>query len=276
MVQRIILANDTEVSYAKQNGLDDSLDLSLIPIIKRITNKNRINLKQNTNKIVNEINGKIDEYPESNIIFFAQFNKGDLRSEEELEIIKEIQLKSNLDTFVFQELSENETIDNSKKEFNKIKKLAEDKKIFVVLDIKSKDIEDKIDFFLLGGVKNFIIRGGDYNNFPKWIEIRESIHKFKGDFIISLYGRWDRDKVSYIKYALSLGCDFTFHEKPAPYPVDMNSILNLNDNFVYELIPVDGDYGITVNEDNKYSFSRIRALLKAQELSPNIGIVTIS
>ncbi len=108
------------------------------------------------------------------------------------------------------------------------------------------------------------------------MEIRESIHKLQGDFIISVYGRWDSDKVSYFKYALELGCDYTFHEKPAPYPVKIEGILNLNDNFVYEQISVNGDYGITINDENNYSFSRVRTLLKAQELAPSVQLVQVA
>jgi len=144
------------------------------------------------------------------------------------------------------------------------------------LDIKSESIEDKVDFLLLNGVRNFIIRGGEYNYIEKWVEIRESIHKLKGNFVISVHRRWDNDKVSYLKYALYLGCDYAFHEKPSPYPVEVRNILNLNDNFVYESIPVNGDYGITITDENNYSFSRVRALLKAQELSPSIEIIQIS
>lgn len=276
MVERTILANDVEVGYAKQNGLGDSLNLSIIPFIKRITNINRINLKQNSNKILNELNGFIDKNSDSKIIFFAQFNKGDIKSREELNVINNIQLKSNLETFVFQELSDNETFDNLKKEFDKIKSFVNNKDIFVLLDIKSKSVEDKVDFLLLNGVKNFIIRGGEYNNVEKWIEIRESIHKLKGNLAISVHRRWDNDKVSYLKYALYLGCDYAFHEKPAPYPVEVRNILNLNDNFVYESISVNGDYGVVVTDENNYSFSRVRTLLKAQELSPLIEIIQIS
>ena len=54
------------------------------------------------------------------------------------------------------------------------------------------------------------------------------------------------------------------------------SILNLNDNFVYQLISVDGDYGVNITEENNYSFSRARALLKAQELVPRIELLQVS
>lgn len=276
MVTKIILANDTEINYAKQNGLNDSLNLSLIPMIKRITSKTRINLKNNSKKLINELNGFIDKHSDSKVIFFSQFNKGDIRAKEELEIIGEIQQKSNLDTFVFQELDEKNTLNDFKKDFESSENFSSGKEIFAVLDIKSKFVEDKVDFLLLNGVKNFVLRGGEYDNIGKWIEIRDSIHKLKGDFIISVYGRWDKDKVSYFKYALELGCDYTFHEKPAPYPVKVEGILNLNDNFVYESISVDGDYGITINDENNYSFSRVRTLLKAQELAPNVRVIQIS
>ena len=276
MVTKIILANDTEINYAKQNGLNDSLNLSLIPMIKRITNKTRINLRNNSKKLINEINGFIDKHSDSKIIFFPQFNKGDIRAKEELKIIGEIQQKSNLDTFVFQELDEKNTLNDFKKDFESSGKFSSGKEIFAVLDIKSKFVEDKVDFLLFNGVRNFILRGGEYCNVRKWIEIRESIRKLKGNFIISVYGRWDKNKVSYFKYALELDCDYTFHEKPAPYPVKIKEILNLNDNFVYESISVDGDYGITINDENNYSFSRVRTLLKAQELAPNIRVIQIS
>lgn len=275
-MNRIILANDTEINYAKQNDLNDSLNLSLIPMIKRITSKTRMNLAINSQKIVNWINGFIDKHSDSKVIFFSQFNKGDIRSKEELKIIGKIQQKSNLDTFVFQESDEKNNLKDFKKDFEMSKEFSFGKEIFAVLDIRSKFIEDKIDFLLLNGIRNFILRGGEYDNIEKWIEIRESIRKLKGDFIISVYGRWDKDKVSYFKYALELGCDYTFHEKPAPYPVKIEEILNLNDNFVYESISVDGDYGITINDENNYSFSRVRTLLKAQELAPNIQVIQIS
>ena len=245
-------------------------------MIKRVTSKTRINLKNNSKKLINEINGFIDKHSDSKIIFFSQFNKGDVRAKDELEVIGEIQQKSNLDTFVFQELDEKNTLDDFKNDFNKAKKFSDNKEIFAVLDIRSKFVEDKVDFLLMNGIKNFILRGGEYDNIRKWIEIRESIHKLKGDFIISVYGRWDKYKVSYFKYALALGCDYTFHEKPAPYPVKMNGILNLNDNFVYESISVDGDYGVTITDENNYSFSRVRTLLKAQELAPSVQLLQIS
>ncbi|MFH1237909.1 MAG: hypothetical protein ABIH79_02095 [archaeon] len=276
MVTKIILANDTEINYAKQNGLSDSLNLSLIPMIKRITSKTRINLKNNSKKLTNEINGFIDKHSDSKIIFFSQFNKGDIRAKEELKIIGEIQQKSNLDTFVFQELDERNTLEDFKKDFESSKKFSKEKEIFAVVDIKSKFIQDKVDFLLVNGIKNFIFRGGEYDNVRKWIEIRESIRKLKGNFIISVYGRWDRDKVSYFKYALEFDCDYTFHEKPAPYPVKIQEILNLNDNFVYELISVNGDYGINITDENNYSFSRVRTLLKAQELSRSVQLIQIS
>jgi hypothetical protein len=277
MVNAMILANDTEINYAKQNGLNDSLNLSLIPLIKRITSKTRLNLKSNSKKLINEINGFIDKRSDSKIIFYSQFNKGDIRAKEELEIIGEIQQKSNLDTFVFQELDEKNTLKDFKKDFERSRKFSVGKEIFAVLDIRSKFIEDKVDFLLLNGVRNFILRGGEYDNIEKWIEIRESIHKLKGDFIISVYGRWDSDKVSYFKYALELGCDYTFHEKPAPYPVKIiGNALNLNDNFVYEPISVNGDYGITITKKNKYSFSRVRSLLKAQELVQSVQVIQIA
>ena len=47
MVSGIILANDTEINYAKQNGLNDSLNLSLAPFVKRITIRNRERLDAN-------------------------------------------------------------------------------------------------------------------------------------------------------------------------------------------------------------------------------------
>ena len=276
MTEKIILANDTEINYAKQNDLNDSLNLSLIPMIRRITNKTRINLENNSKKLINEINGFIDKHSESKVIFFSQFNKGDIRAKEELEIIGEIQQKSNLDTFVFQELNEKNTLKDLKKDFEETKRFFVGKEIFAVLDIKSKFVEDKVDFLLMSGVRNFILRGGEYDKIEKWIEIRESIRKFQGNFIISVYGRWDKDKVSYFKYALSLGCDYTFHEKPAPYPVKINGILNLNENFVYEQISVNGDYGRTITDENNYSFSRVRTLLKAQELAPSVQVIQVS
>lgn len=276
MVNAMILANDTEINYAKQNGLNDSLNLSLIPMIRRITNKTRLNLKSNSKKLINEINGFIGKHSDSKVIFYSQFNKGDIRSKEELEIIGEIQQKSNLDTFVFQELDEKNTLKDFKKDFEKSIKFSIGKEIFAVLDIRSKFIEDKVDFLLLNRVRNFILRGGEYDNIEKWIEIRESIHKLQGDFIISVYGRWDNEKVSYFRYALELGCDYTFHEKPTPYPVKIEGILNLNDNFVYEPIPVDGDYGITITDENNYSFSRVRTLLKAQELTSSVQLIQIA
>ena len=276
MVEKVILANDNEINYAKQNGLNDSLNLSLIPMIKRITSKTRINLKNNSKKLINEINGFIDKHSDSKIIFFSQFNKGDIRAKEELKVIGEIQQKSNLDTFVFQELDEKNTLNDFEKDFESSEKFSLGKEIFVVLDIKSKFVEDKVDFLLINGVRNFILRGGEYDNIRKWIEIRESIHRVKGDFIISVYRRWDIDKVSYLKYALSLGCDYTFHEKPAPYPVNVESILNLNNNFVYELISVNGDYGVIITDKNNYSFSRARSLIKAQELAPSVQVIKIS
>jgi len=276
MVNAFILANDTEINYAKQNGLNDSLNLSLIPMIKRITSKTRLNLKSNSKKLINEINGFIDKHSDSKIIFYSQFNKGDVRAKEELEIIGEIQQKSNLDTFVFQELDEKNTLKDFKNDFERSRKFSVGKEIFAVLDIRSKFIKDKVDFLLQCGVRSFIIRGGEYNDIWKWTYIRESIRKLKGDFIISVYGRWDKDKVSYFKYALELDCDYTFHEKPAPYPVKIEGILNLNDNFVYEQISVNGDYGITINDENNYSFSRVRTLLKAQELAPSVQLIQVA
>ena len=276
MTNRIILANDTEINYAKQNGLNDSLNLSLIPMIKRITNATRINLKSNSTKLINEINGFIDKHSDSKVIFFSQFNKGDIRAKDELKIIGEIQQKSNLDTFIFQELDEKNTLKDFEKDFENSKKFSVGREVFAVLDIKSKFIEDKVDFLLLNGVRNFILRGGEYDNVRKWIEIRESIRKVNGKFIISVYGRWDNNKVSYFKYALELDCDYTFHEKPSPFKVEIKDILNLNDNFVYEKISVNGDYGITITDENNYSFSRVRTLLKAQELAPNVQLVQIS
>lgn len=276
MTEKTILANDVEVGYAEQNGLNNLLDLSIIPFIKRITNTNRINLKQNSSKFINELNGFIDKHKDSNVFFFAQFNKGDSRTKTELNTIWEIQQKSKLETFTFQESDEGNSLNDFKKEFEMSKKFSVGKEIFAVLDINSKFVEDKIDFLLLSKVRNFVLRGGDYNNLEKWVEIRDSIWKLKGDFIISVHRRWDNDKVSYFRYALYLGCDYTFHEKPAPYPVEIKNILNLNNNFVYEDILVDGDYGITLTDENKYSFSRVRDLLKAQELSPTIETIQIS
>lgn len=60
------------------------------------------------------------------------------------------------------------------------------------------------------------------------------------------------------------------------FKVEIKDILNLNDNFVYEKISVNGDYGITITDENNYSFSRVRTLLKAQELVPNVQLVQIS
>jgi len=67
-----------------------------------------------------------------------------------------------------------------------------------------------------------------------------------------------------------------FHEKPAPYPVKIEGILNLNDNFVYEQISINGDYGIIINDENNYGFSRIRTLFKAQELAPSVQLIQIA
>ena len=148
MVEAVILANDTEINYAKQNGLNDSLNLTIAPFIKRITSINRTALEEKSTKLVNQLNGFIDKHETSKVFFFAQFNKGDSRSQEELKAVNEIQFRSNLDTFVFQESDEGNTLEEFKTEFKTSEKFLIDKEIFAVLGIRSKSIEDKIDFLL--------------------------------------------------------------------------------------------------------------------------------
>jgi hypothetical protein len=48
----------------------------------------------------------------------------------------------------------------------------------------------------------------------------------------------------------------------------------MDSNFVYRDLNVNGEYGISTNEDNAYSFSRVRSLLKAQELAPSVELHT--
>ena len=62
MVEAVILANDTEINYAKQNGLNDSLNLTIAPFIKRITSINRTALEEKSTKLVNQLNGFIDKH----------------------------------------------------------------------------------------------------------------------------------------------------------------------------------------------------------------------
>ena len=122
---------------------------------------------------------------------------------------------------------------------------------------------------------NFIIRGGEYNDVLKWVTIRQIIQSSKGEMGISVNRRFDEDKVSYLKYALQMGCDYAFHEKPAPFPIDIKSILNMDNNFIYRDLNVNGEYGVSVSEDNAYSFSRVRAILKTQELAPSVELLKV-
>ena len=246
--------------------------MDLIPFIKRINPKNRSEFKRrNINLFVNEANGFVDQYPDSEILSFVQFNKGDIKSSDELDLIDDIQLQSNLDTFVLQELSINDTLNTFKKRVLKHKSI--DKEIFLWIEIESTDIEDKLKFAISNGISNFVIRAGDYLDLPKWTEVREIIRKGKGLFIISLPKRMDKYKVSYIRYALSYGCDNTFHEKPVPFPVDKKNVLNINDDFVYVQMNFTQEYGVRIDEDNLYDFSRVRTLIKAEELSVNFPVL---
>ena len=143
----------------------------------------------------------------------------------------------------------------------------------MLIEIESVDIEEKLKFALVNGISNFIIRAGDYYDTPKWTEVRQIIRKGKGLFIISLPKRMDKYKASYFRYALSYGCDYAFHEKPVPFPVDKKNVLNIDDNFVYVPMQFFKEYGITIDENNLYDFSRVRTLIKAQELSVNFPIL---
>jgi len=272
MVIKRILSNDKEFDYAREFGVEHLLNSELIPLIKRINPKNRINFKRkNINLFINEINGFIAKYQNSEVLSFIQFNKGDIKSQDEFNLINDIQLQSDLDTFVLQEISTGDTLESFKR--NVLKYKSNPKEIFLLIEIESTDIEDKIKFAISNGISNFIIRAGDYYNTPKWTEVRQIIRKGKGLFIISLPKRMDKYKVSYFKYALSYGCDYAFHEKPVPFPVDKKDVLNIDNNFVYVKMQFTQEYGVRINEDNIYDFSRVRTLIKAQELSVNFPVL---
>jgi hypothetical protein len=272
MVDKRILSNDKEIDYAREFGVENLLNLDLIPCIKRINPKNRIDFKlKNLSLFVNGLNGFINQHPDSEVISFVQFNKGDIKSLEEFNLINEIQLQSNLNTFVLQEISLNDTLDFFKK--NVLKYKSNDREKFLLIEIESADIEDKIKFAISNGISNFIIRAGDYFNTPKWTEVRAIIRKGRGLFIISLPKRMDKNRISYFRYSLSYGCDYTFHEKPVPFPVDNKDVLNINDDFVYVKMQFPQEFGVKINKKNIYDFSRVRTLIKAQELSVNFPVL---
>ena len=106
-----ILTNDTEISYSRKVGLQNHLDLTEVPLIKRVSQKNRMKLtRKNVDLFVNEINGFLGKNPNSKVFHITQFNKGDIKSNEEFNFINKIQLNSELETFVLQEFSKNHSL----------------------------------------------------------------------------------------------------------------------------------------------------------------------
>jgi len=239
------------------------------------------NINQLNRSEIENLTAKFDTYQntyqDSYVLNYLQFRKGHEKTDEQIEVIEESQLSSDSPAFLFYE-QDNETDEGVLLEsLLRIQTLTE-KEIWLVLEVETKRIAEKIDTALSLGIKNFIVRAGKYNSDYLWsVNIIGNIQQNKGTIIVALPRRHYR-RDSYTKDFFQFGVDGVFHEVPQGWGGD---ILQLNSDYKY----VDMLFEEAVNgyseelrnicRSNHYGFSRVRALNVANSFSGTIEILQI-
>lgn len=272
----IAFANDREIAYAEKLGAVGLLNISYIIKIEKYDEANIGNLNTgNINHLSAENDNFQDTYEESTIIQYFQLNKGIAKSQEQIDVIEESQIKSKSPLFLFyeQNMQTDEGVFSENLQ-NKIKNVK--KELFVVLEIESKRIKEKVDIALSLGVRNFIFRAGKYEDTHLWNRVISAVHDKSGLVFVALPRRM-HDKISYIKDMFEFGVDFVFHEVFNGWG---NEILHLNSEYRYVNLSfnraIEGYSEFEdIRDSLKYGFSRVRAINLANSYAGTIEVLQI-
>lgn len=264
---RVVIPNDREYQHAENTMTTHLLDTSFIVKVEKYGDNNRGMLgRADIGNLANLFNLYQGRQINSEVINLFQLNKGERKTARELEVIHESQISSNSMGFTFQEETRRQNVALFSQQLNNIIPRVNDKKIYVVLEIESKNIRQKIDYALSVGIRNFILRGGKWNNQRLWVEITSKIYRERGITFVSLPKRMrSTDKMSYIKLAFQFGADYVFHEVMTGHEID--EVLHLTSEYIYVSMPLNValmDYADVIQEEitesQNYGFSRVRAI----------------
>lgn len=267
--------SDREVAYAEKIHATDLLDMSFIAKIHKFGSKDIANLKQDKiASLTADFDSYQSSYEDSYIWNYFQLVKGQLKSEEQIHVIDESQLKSNSPAFLIYEkdMRTDEGVFSER-----IQSIETDKEKWVVLERESKRILEKIEVAISHGIKSFIIRAGKYEDELTWKSIINNIQDNEGTIIIALPKR-RHGKVSFIKDFFRLGVDGVFHEVPEGRG---GEILYLNENYEYvqisfaEAVKNFSDELKNLKKSYYYAFSRASALNTANNFAGTIEVFEI-
>jgi len=194
-----------------------------------------------------------------------------------MEVIEESQSSSNSPAFL---LYEQDMVNDEGVFSENLQDIQErmEKEIWVVLEIESERIVEKIDVALSLGIKNFIIRAGKYNEEYLWnTQVIGKIQQNDGTILVALPRRHTRGN-SFIKNFFRLGVDGVFHEVPNGRG---GSVLHLNSEYKYVHMSFEeavkgypNEMG-NINKSSRYGFSRVRALNVANAFAGTIEVLEI-
>jgi len=211
-----ILFNHQEAGFKDDFNIKYEKEPEYIIFVENCRRKERKNLDSELiDGIKEEINFWKDKYSSSKILHVFQFKKGLLKTKEQIEITKKCQDVENADGICFYEESKDQEISDFKKQLLNFLEFKLTIEKYIVLEIESEDIAEKITFALSKGLRKFILIGGEYGNNDLWITLTSSIKEIGGETIMLLPARMHRiTKESYIKKALLFGVDYAIHGMP--------------------------------------------------------------
>lgn len=261
-----VIPNDREIEYARSIDSMPSEMSNIVKIEKYDNKKMRKLNRSEITRLTQGFNTYQDLYSDSDVLAFFQLNKGIVKTDEQIEVMQNSQLASNLRTFVFQEKNARNDEGIFMNQLEDIFPRLEGKMLYVLIELEgNKRIRQKITLALQAGVKNFIIRGGKWNHRKIWSQIAMIIQKYDGELLISLPKRMV-SKISFIKKALQFGADYVFHEVLRGWKIS-EEILHLNNRYEYVSLnlaqALEGypeELREQVSHNSHYGFSRVRTL----------------
>jgi len=278
--------NKTEVVYNNQEaGFKEDFNIKYekepkyIFFVENCRKKERKNLdKDIVDGVKEEIKFWKNKYSSSKILHIFQFKKGLLKTKEQIEITKKCQDVENADGICFYEEFKDQEKLNFKNQLLDFLKFKPEIEKYIVLEIESEDIAEKIVFALSKGLKKFIFVGGEYNNNDLWITLTSAIKESQGETIMLLPARLHKTtKESYIKKALLFKVNYVVHGMPYGGPIkNKERIIRFLDkkDLIYKEIDEIQDKELREiirekcsNKQEQYELSRVLAIDVANTFS---------
>ncbi|MFH1840271.1 MAG: hypothetical protein ABH849_03920 [Nanoarchaeota archaeon] len=211
-----VVFNNLEEGFKDDFNVEYEKESDYIFFVENCRKKERKNIDKDLIPLIKkDINFWKNKRPKTKVIHFLQFKKGLAKTKEQLDILTKGQVIENPDGICFYEEFPGQNKDKFDDQLNEFVEFKPEIEKYIVLEIESEDIVEKVVLALSKGSKKFILIGGDYKNLDLWTTLTSSIREVNGETIMLLPARMhNRNKESYIKKAIEFGIDYVVHGSP--------------------------------------------------------------